>query len=72
LVNFGVFCNVRCLYILWPFGLLKIFCGILVYLWSFGIFPPPPFWCVEPRKFWQPWLWIRQTVAYATLSDTTG
>jgi hypothetical protein len=38
LVNFGVFCNVRCLYILWPFGLLKIFCGILVYLWSFGIF----------------------------------
>jgi hypothetical protein len=41
-------------YILWTFGII---CGILVYIFS-------PFWCVVPRKIWQPW-WGRERVACA-------
>jgi hypothetical protein len=38
LVYFTIFC-----YILWTFGIV---CDNLVYF--------PPFWCVIPRKIWQP------------------
>jgi hypothetical protein len=34
---------------------------ILWIFWSFGIFFP--FWCVVPRKIWQPW---RQAVGVGT------
>jgi purine-cytosine permease-like protein len=41
-VNFGVSCNGRCWYILWPFGLFYIhlvyYVAILYILWLFGIF----------------------------------
>jgi hypothetical protein len=33
---------------------LGYFVAIWNILWPFGIFPP--FWYVEPRKIWQPWL----------------
>jgi hypothetical protein len=53
-VYFGGTRNVKCCYILWPFGM---FCGHLVQfkagsLWSFCIFFP--FWYVCTMKIWQP------------------
>jgi hypothetical protein len=54
-VNLGGSCNVRCWYILWPFG---IFSTVLGYF--------HPFWYVMPRKIWQPCS-ARSNVAFSLL-----
>jgi hypothetical protein len=51
-VNFGGSCNGRCWSILRSFG---IFCGHLVHFMVIW-FIFSPFWCVVPRKIWQPCL----------------
>jgi hypothetical protein len=54
-VNFGGTCNVRCWYILWPFGLFYVdMVNFVAIFYILGcIFPPS--WYAAPRKIWQPW-----------------
>jgi hypothetical protein len=58
-INFGGSYNVRSWSILWPFG---------VFYWHLVYFSP--FWCVAPRKIWQPWSvhrWLCKAMACSVL-----